>query len=206
MSEFPQLRAFLEAHVASPWRRIEAGDAVFPILTTLVKRNYEFRPLVDGDLEQLRGDLQTFLGMTIKEVRPVSIEGLLKRLPDESDEARKERFFEEIEAMDVAFADGLFHPFEDWSSWRVPEEVKDELFDAYADDLPDLTGEDPLRKEFLNDVLSAHYDLLQLAFLAAVADDDIVAQRVKSLVKWFSRCSLAGGLSDEPGVYLIFVK
>lgn len=206
MSEFPQLRAFLESHVANDWRRIEAGDVVFPILTSLVKKNYEFRPLVDGDLEQLRGDLQAFLGMTIKEVRPVSIEGLLKRLPDESDAARKERFYGEIEAMDAAFADGLFHPFEDWRSWRVPEEVRDELDDVFADDLPELTEEDPLHREFLNEVLSAHYELLQLAFLAAVADDDIVAQRVKSLTKWFSRCSLAGGLSDEPGVYLIFVK
>ena len=105
---------FLAAHVGESWRRVEVRRAVLPVLQDLVERDYAFRPLVVGDLDRLRADLQALFGFAVRDVRTVSIEAVLAPLPDESDEARAKRVEASVNAIDDQHIDlsDLLNKFE----------------------------------------------------------------------------------------------
>ncbi|WKZ28568.1 MAG: hypothetical protein QY323_03440 [Patescibacteria group bacterium] len=199
---------FLSAHVKNDWRRIEAREAVLPVLTSFANRDYTFRPLVDGDLEEIRVALETLFGFAVTAVRPLSLEALLARLPDEADEAYAERVASELGSLDGSLIDLdlLLRDLETWSAWRVSDGLSQALLEAFDAALPEPSDDDPVRKEVLTDPMLAYLQLQGMAIMAAAVDDDVMLKRFQPILRWFSRCMPVGAVLAEPGVIAILVK
>lgn len=209
MSEFPQLQAFLNNHVDDVRRRDEVGSTIFPFLASTVNRGYEFRPLIEGELEQLRLDLEKMLGVSVTEVRVISLNGLLMRLSeDESDTARSARVELKIKAFKARLVgvDDLLSSFDAWCRWRVPDEVMDSLIEAFDTDLPEPKSDDLVLSKTALFKMSEGIDMMGIALLAAAAGDDILLERFLPILRWFSRCMPVGGDIAEPGVFVVVAK
>ncbi len=199
---------FLSKYVKNDWRRQQAQEAVLPFLTSFVNKGYDFRPLVHGDLEQIRPALEPLFGFSVTDVRPISLEALLARGADEGDEAYAERIAEERGALDASLIDLeiLLSDFETWCEWRVSDELTEALMEAFDAALPDVQDEGSVRNEVLTDPMMVYIQLQGMAFMAAAVDDDVMMKRLEPILSWFSRCMPVGGVIAEPGVIAILTK